>query len=247
MHDQKAVGKLALCPPYDSTIWSQCTAVKNREPRKPDSQVHTGWLRMPRSQEPTTASARPTRLSIGNSPTPPSRTGTRLSAELSRLSPITNSRSGGTVTSGVLSSRPLSRSLKIAGAAPVRQGVDLAIGRFARAVVVLGFARPVGFQRRGMVVDEELALPHLDAIAGQAGDTLDPGLRAIARPAEHHDIAELWRVGEHPPGLGQVDLDRQRGGAVAIGIFRRQQCIADQKRGLHRARRHIETLGGGVP
>src|SRR5712664_4469495 len=99
--------------------FSQCTAVKNREPRKPESQVHTGWLRMPRSQEPTTASARPTRLSIGNSPTPPSRTGTRLSAELSRLSPITNTRSGGTVTSGVLSSRPLSRSLKIAWLTPL--------------------------------------------------------------------------------------------------------------------------------
>src|SRR5260370_38384705 len=66
----------------------QCTAVKNRATRKPDSQVHTGWLRMPRSHDPTTASARPIRLSIGNSPTPPSRTGTRLSAELSRLSPI---------------------------------------------------------------------------------------------------------------------------------------------------------------
>src|SRR3984957_17072003 len=27
----------------------QCTAVKNRATRKPDSQVHTGWLRIPRS------------------------------------------------------------------------------------------------------------------------------------------------------------------------------------------------------
>ena len=38
---------------------------------------------------------------------------TRESDELSRLSPITNSRPAGTVTSGVLSSRPLSRSLRI--------------------------------------------------------------------------------------------------------------------------------------
>src|SRR5665213_2354277 len=96
----------------------QRTAVKNRLRRKPDSQVVTGWLRMPRSQEPTTASARPTRSSTGNNPTPPSRTGTRLSAALSRLSPITNSRSGGTVTSGVLSSRPLSNSLKISWRTP---------------------------------------------------------------------------------------------------------------------------------
>src|SRR5260370_42566385 len=62
----------------------QCTAVKNRATRKPDSQVHTGWLRMPRAHDPTTASARPTRLSIGNSPTPPPRTGTRRSADLWR-------------------------------------------------------------------------------------------------------------------------------------------------------------------
>src|SRR3569833_3089974 len=89
------------------------TAVKKRLSRKPESQAQTGWFRMPRSQEPTTASARPTRLSIGSSPTPPSRTETRLSAELSRLSPSTNNWPGGTVTSGVLSSRPLSRSFRI--------------------------------------------------------------------------------------------------------------------------------------
>src|SRR5450432_3000446 len=94
-----------------------------------------------------------------------------------------------------------------------------------------------------MVVDEELALPHLDAIAGQADDTLDPGLSALAGPADTPAIPELRRFGEHPPGLGQVDLDRQRGGAVAIGIFRRQQCIADQQRRLHGARRHVERLG----
>src|SRR5579863_1851318 len=96
----------------------QCTEVKNRARRKPDSQVQTGWPRMPRSHEPTTASARPTRSSIGSRPTPPSRTATRLSEELSRLSPITNRRPCGTVTSGVLSSRPLSCSLKIAWLTP---------------------------------------------------------------------------------------------------------------------------------
>src|SRR5437016_14101586 len=105
----------ANAPPDHEGPSVQCTAVKNREPRKPDSQVQTGWLRMPRSHEPTTASARPTRLSIGNSPTPPSRNATRLSAELSRLSPSTNRFPGGTVTSAVLSSRPLSRILKVAG------------------------------------------------------------------------------------------------------------------------------------
>ena len=55
-----------------------------------------------------------------------------------------------------------------------------------------------------MVVDEELALPHLDAVAGQADDALDPGLRAVAGPAEHDDVAALRRTAEHAAGLGQV-------------------------------------------
>ena len=44
-------------------------------------------------------------------------------------------------------------------------------------------------------------------------------------------------------GLGQRDLDRQRRRAVAIGEFRRQQRVADQKRRLHRAGRHVKRLG----
>src|SRR5580704_7907495 len=97
-----------------------------------------------------------------------------------------------------------------------------------------------------MVVDEELTLPHLDPIAGQTDDALDPGLRAVARPAEHHHVAALRCTAKQPPGFRQRDLYRQRGGAVAIGIFRRQQRVADQKRRLHRAGRYIERLGDGA-
>src|SRR5882757_3126707 len=128
----------------------------------------------------------------------------------------------------------------------IGQSLDIAMGWLYSAVAVFGFASPIGLQRCSMIVDEELALPHLDAITGQADDTLDPGLRPVAGPAEHHDIAELRRFAEHASSLGQVDLNRQRGGAVAIGIFRRQQRVADQKRGLHGARRHIERLGEGT-
>src|SRR4051794_38147289 len=49
---------------------AQCTQVKNRAKRKPDSHVDTGWYRMPRSHDARTASARPTRSSIGSRPTP---------------------------------------------------------------------------------------------------------------------------------------------------------------------------------
>ena len=49
-----------------------------------------------------------------------------------------------------------------------------------------------------------------------------------------------------PPNTRPVPagyLNRQRGRAVPIGTFRRQQRVADQKCRLHRARRHIERFG----
>jgi len=103
-----------------------------------------------------------------------------------------------------------------------RQGLDVAMRRLGAAIVVFGLADAVRLELGRMVVDEELALAHLDAIAGQADDALDPGLRAVARPAEHHDIAALRRAAEEASGLRQRDLDRQRGRAIAVGIFRGQ-------------------------
>src|SRR5258708_7716184 len=57
-----------------------------------------------------------------------------------------------------------------------------------------------------MVVDEELALPDLDTVAGQSHDALDPGLRPVAGPAEHHDIAALRRAAGRGGG-GRLLLD----------------------------------------
>ena len=129
--------------------------------------------------------------------------GTRLSAELSRLSPSTNSWPAGTVTSGVLSSRPLSRSLKIAWVTPFGSVSMIAIGRFA-AAESLRLRHAVGLQGRGMIVDEELALAQLDPVAGQADDAFDPGLRIVARPAEHDDVAALRGLAEQRPVSGSV-------------------------------------------
>ena len=115
----------------------------------------------------------------------------------------------------------------------VRQSLDIAIRRLDPTPVVFCLANPVGLQFGSMIVDEELALPDLNAIAGKADNPLDPGLRPVTRPAEYNDIAALWRFTEYAPGLGQVDLDRQRSGAVAVRIFRGQQGIADHQRRLH--------------
>ena len=56
------------------------------------------------------------------------------------VSPSTNSWPGGTVTSGVLSSRPLSRILKIGVADAVRQRLDEAVGPLGVATIVFGLA-----------------------------------------------------------------------------------------------------------
>ena len=48
----------------------QRTAVKNRDRRKADGHSLSGRSLAARSQEPTTASTRPTRFSTGNIPTP---------------------------------------------------------------------------------------------------------------------------------------------------------------------------------
>jgi len=53
----------------------------------------------------------------------------------------------------------------------------------------------------------------------------------------------LGRVAEQAAGFRQRDLDRQRRRAVAVRKFRGEQRVADQKRRLHRAGRHIKRLG----
>ena len=109
----------------------------------------------------------------------------------------------------------------------IRQSLDVAIRRLHAAPVVFCLANPVGLQLGGMIVDEELAMPDLDTIAGKADNSLDPGLRPVTRPAEYNDIAALGRFAEHAAGLGQVDLDRQRSAAVTVSVFRGQQGVAD--------------------
>ena len=50
----------------------------------------------------------------------------------------------------------------------------------------------------GRAVDEDHAAPHLNRIAGQAHDPLDPDLFGIARQAEHHHVAAS-RLRPHQP------------------------------------------------
>ena len=64
------------------------------------------------------------------------------------------------------------------------------------------------------------------------------------RPASGtDDVAALERFAEQASGFRQRDLDRQRRRAVAIGKFRGEQSVTDQKRRLHRSRTTRKRLG----
>ena len=92
---------------------AHCTVVKKRDSRKPAGHVQIGWCRTARSHDATKASTRPTRSVVGNKPTPPASTAIRLSAELSRLSPITNRWLKGMTISAMSSKAPTAVCLKI--------------------------------------------------------------------------------------------------------------------------------------
>ena len=100
-------------------------------------------------------------------------------------------------------------------------------------------AQPLALHR--LVVDVEQPLLHLDAIAGQADHALDVVGGVVLGQAEHHDIAARGFGAEDAPRK-QGRRQRKRIVAVAVGIFRDEQIVADQKRRLHRSRGDVEGL-----
>ena len=137
------------------------------------------------------ASTRPTRSATGSMPTPPSRTGTRLSAELSRLSPMTNRWPIGTTVSGHIIERLERRELEDRVLAVARQRLDQAHGRRSRAILVFHLTGSVRLQRGGFAVDPHLSIAQCDMIAGQADHAFDAEFGTLARPAKDNHIATL--------------------------------------------------------
>ena len=129
---------------------------------------------------------------------------------------------------------------RFAGAA--RQALDELVEQHHRAALFIDeiLGRPA---RHLLVIDVELAVPHLDMIARQADDPLDVVGRGIGRQFEHRDVAALRRMRQDPAGK-QRQSEGQRIAAIAIGEFRHEQVIADQQRRDHRSRRDIERLIG---
>jgi hypothetical protein len=127
--------------------------------------------------------------------------------------------------------------------APVRQGLDIARRGHARAVLVLDSADSIAAQRQHLAVDRQPAVVHLHPVARQADHALDIGLARIARQSEHDDVAVVRQLAEQPLGGLRRDRHRQRVAAVAVGVLRNQQLVADQQARQHRAGGHIIGLG----
>ena len=96
----------------------------------------------------------------------------RLSALLSRLSPMANTWSAGTTYSWVLFTQPSSRSFRISCFTPFGRVSDIQFAHHLDAVVV-GQVVAFGHARAKLAVDIKLASFDLDAVAGQADDPLD--------------------------------------------------------------------------
>ena len=92
-----------------------------------------------------------------------------------------------------------------------------------------------------LLVDVEQPLLHLDAVAGQPDHALDVVGGIVLRQAEHDDIAAR-RLGAEDAPRKQRRRQRDRIMAVAVGIFRDEQIVADQQRRLHRSRGDVEGL-----
>ena len=76
---------------------------------------------------------------------------------------------------------------------------------------------------------------------GKADHALDVVGGIVLRQAEHHDVAAR-RLGAEDAAGKQRRRKRKRIVAVAVGIFRDEQVVADQQRRLHRSRRDVEGL-----
>ena len=95
--------------------------------------------------------------------------------------------------------------------------------------------------RDRFAVQIDNAVLHLDMVARQADHALDVVRLVVPRQLEHHHVAAL-RFAAEDPAVEQRQSQRKGKAAVAVGIFRDEEIVADEKRGNHRARRNVERL-----
>jgi hypothetical protein len=100
---------------------------------------------------------------------------------------------------------------------------------------------PDRLQLRRHAVDVEHARLDLEPVAGKADDALDVVRLVVRGQLEDGDVAAPRQPLEHAP-REQVQPERERVAAVAVGELRDEQVVADQQRRLHRARGYVERL-----
>ena len=138
------------------------------------------------------ASTRPTRSSTGSRPTPPARDRHAAVGGIVAIVAHDEQMVGRHDDFRHVVERPCGGQLEDRMLAPARQRLDEARGR--RSCSRLRFPTrpmPSGSNADRRAVDRHAAVVQRDAVARQADHALDPDLRAVARPAEHDDVAAL--------------------------------------------------------
>src|SRR5262249_55227850 len=124
-----------------------------------------------------------------------------------------------------------------------RQRLDIARCRCNATVLDFCFASASGTETGRNAIDPHLSIVQPDPVTGQSDHTLHPDLRSVTWPSKYDNVASFGQRGKDARRLGKDKERGQRGGAVTIWIFCRQQFVANQKSGLHRPRRHLEWAG----
>ncbi len=182
----------------------QCTAVKNRDSRNPEGHSQTGFdftREIPRADHgarrgrpdcrPATCRRRHRAAARG------------CPRESSRLSPITNRWPAGTTTSGRLSSAPTAGELEDRVASVRRAAFRYSAPAVMSPCWVSRLSAAVALKRGRFAVDDDVTLAHRHAVARQSDHPLDPDLAAVARPAEHHNVAALRQCAKDAAGRWQ--------------------------------------------
>ena len=150
------------------------------------------------------------------------------------------------MTSGVLSSGSRATILKIACVRPPGSVSTSRCAGVLEPPSVSISPTPSGCHAAPLAVDHHVAVAHCMRSPGRPITRLT---QTCERSPGQRNTTTSPRCGSAPKIRGdarQFEDRGQRGGAVAIGIFGRQQLVADQQRRLHRAGRHVERLGDRV-
>src|SRR5262249_47957975 len=128
----------------------------------------------------------------------------------------------------------------IAHAVGERLAIALNLGFGAKGI--LGDVKTVGDARDRLAVDVNNGIDHLDLVAGKPDHPFDVVGRFVARQLEDDNVAALRQRAPETAEGRKILAEGQRETAVAVGVFRDEEIVADEQRILHRPRGNVEGL-----